>query len=185
MTFPTLLSTLLSVALVLIALPTSLHAAEPDRIGAETERQIGSSAIVTVLSVTPSTEIVTNLEASGQWRNSCIPELDAVEVTSSETGNGLLMIEATAEPAEFVCAQSVTDWHFPIDVQFDVPGTYTVQLSITSQQLDSTELFTSNEIVVIDESEVASQASPADQPVLRTNQTVETVIYLPNIVQSN
>lgn len=171
--FPTLLVTLFG----LIFLPATLHATELELVDSQT--------VLSVLSEEPSTGTVTTLEASGQWRNGCVPDLDAVELTSDDEGNGLLLITALAERVGLVCGQSEVEWRLLIDVQFDLPGTYAVQLSIASEQLDSVELYTLDEIVVTDHLDVRSQPSGAEQLDMPTTQAFDNVIYLPSIVLDN
>lgn len=163
-------SFLFFVSLLLLFLPTTVHAVEPEQVSKQQAgKQIeDTSAVLSVLSVEPSTGQVTTLEASGTWRNGCVPELDTVELTSSEIGNGHLLIAATADPADIACGQSETAWSFPIDVQFDLPGTYTVQLSIMSEQLDSEGLYASKEVLVDGHLGVTGQAFRSAQPVMLT-----------------
>lgn len=152
-----------------LSLPSlQLHADEIDLNGKQLDGFPPISAVVTILSAEPSTGGVTTIEASGTWRSGCVPELGSVEFSSSEVGNGILHISAIAEPAGFVCGQSETEWSFPVEVQFELPGAYTVQLFITSEQFDTTDLYASKELFVAGHLGFSPQMRGADQSITLT-----------------
>lgn len=108
----------------------------------------GISAALDVLSTDPSTGNLTTIQASGVWRNGCVPVLDSIEITDMGLGTGALLIKATAEQADQPCGQVETEWSFSVDVEFELPGYYMAELLIVSEQLEATALNTSTEIMV-------------------------------------
>jgi len=108
----------------------------------------GVSAVLDVLSPEPSTGNLTTIEASGIWRNGCVPVLDSVVFDNSGQEVGMVLITAIAEKANQTCGQVETAWNFPIDVEFELPGYYMVNLLIVSEQSGTTELITTKSVVV-------------------------------------
>lgn len=159
---------LLSFLFTLLLTPASLTAAEINLDHTQLLRSAEISTALSVISVKPSTGSATTVEASGTWRSGCIPEFESAEVTYMGAGSGLVQIMAKAEPAGATCGQSETDWRFPVDIQFEHPGYYTIELSVVSEQLDTTEVYAWQDVLVDGHVSFVPQAPQPEEAVTLT-----------------
>ena len=86
-------------------------------------------ATLEVLTSDPSTGRSIQLQASGVWRNACVPELSHYSVE----GHYRIEIVAVAEQAGRMCSQAQTEWDFYIDLMVETPYYYQVDLTIHSE----------------------------------------------------
>lgn len=155
-------------SLIFVLSPVQLLAAE---IGLGQEQVFHSSEIsaaLDVISSAPSTGAATTIEAHGIWRNGCVPEFESVELDSSISAHGTVKIMARAEPINATCGQSETEWRFPVDIQFELPGYYAIELTISSEQLDTAEVYAWKDILVEGGLDFAPQTPQPEDTVTLT-----------------
>lgn len=127
-------------ATIFSALPAQTAKAESQHQGGDQATEI--SAVVEVTTESPSTSNLVQIRTSGLWRNACVPHYSDHTIEESEYGTSVL-ITAIAEPEGFVCGQVETEWDFALDLDFDSPGLYTIQVVILSEWYPEPQLYTS------------------------------------------
>ena len=148
--------------LMLVIFSTELYASEP------VDNVASNSVLLQVLSISPSTGSLTAIEASGTWRNSCVPELESFEFIENGREKNLLRIMAVAEQTGFACGHLESAWQFPVAVNFNMPGSYTVEFYVVSEQLGIIELHASQEIVIEGHLSVSPYRSQVDDSTILT-----------------
>ncbi|MEM7134074.1 MAG: hypothetical protein AAF702_47730 [Chloroflexota bacterium] len=87
-------------------------------------------ATLQVLTANPNTAQTIRLQASGVWRNGCVPEYTDFTVQDY----GYIEIIAIAERADQMCTQSETEWSFQVDLEISTPYEYQISLFVDSEQ---------------------------------------------------
>ncbi len=146
-------STLTLFALALGIVATLAYAMPPQSANAERLRSdsepVEISAVVEVMTDSPSTADSVPIRSSGIWRNACTPQYSHHIVEESSSGaDSFVLITAVAEPADVLCGQAETPWDFTVDVDLATPGSYVVVVEILSEWYQEPQLNSSTSMWV-------------------------------------
>lgn len=131
-----------------------------DRVPSQRDGLVGTAATLEIVSIAPSTDSITRIEASGIWPTSCVPTLESVEALDG----GYMLITAVADRVGAPCGQAETAWTFAIAHHFDEPNYYTIELRIDSESTGTTAGLATANVIVAGGLSVSPQNPNADEP---------------------